>query len=111
MEPLKIREVPDKVWDHIQVDFVGPYPYGYHVLVFTDLLFRYPEVEFVKSQSFKVLLKKLKIFSIYGIPSRMGTAGGPPFLSEEMDSCMKKMGIYHHIGNLNHQVEWKDSIK
>ena len=103
VEPLKIRELPEKVWDHIQVDFIGPYPDGYHGLVFTDLLSRYPEVEFVKSQRFKILRKKLKkIFSIYGIPSRMDTDGGPPFRSEEMDSYMKKMGIYHHIGTPEH---------
>ena len=59
-EPLKMTEIPNKPWQTVSVDFVGPYPDGHYNLVVIDKRTRYPEVETTYSTAVKPMTEKLK---------------------------------------------------
>ena len=58
--PMAIREVPEKVWSHVQAEFKGPIGGKYYFHVMIDELSRWPEVEMVSSTSFEKLQPALE---------------------------------------------------
>ena len=44
-EPIKPSVIPEEPWEHISIDFGGPYPDGHYNLVAIDQRTRYPVVE------------------------------------------------------------------
>ena len=36
-EPIKVMTIPSTAWEHIAIDFGGPYPDGHYNLVAVDL--------------------------------------------------------------------------
>lgn len=96
-EPVKLMEIPQKVWSVISVDFGGPYPDGSYYLVVIDKRSRYPEVELLHSTALKPTCEKLKkMFSTHGIPHRLESDNGPPFNSYGFEEFAKREGFYHH---------------
>ena len=79
--PLKMTKIPEKVWDTVSIDFMGPLPTGEYLLVLKDLRSRFPEVEIINNTSANTVIPKLeKSFSTFGLPTNIKTDNGPPFL-------------------------------
>ena len=47
--PMTSTKMPDKPWDHVACDLLGPLPNGESVLVIIDYYSRYFEVAFLRS--------------------------------------------------------------
>ena len=83
-EPIKVTTIPSTAWEHVAIDFGGPYPDGHYNLVAVDLRSRYPVVETISSTNFKATKEKFKkIVTTYGIPRKIQSDNGPPFNSED----------------------------
>ena len=81
---LKPTVLPERPWQHIDMDFWGPLPSGDHILIVIDEYSGYPEIEFVFSTGAKVVIPHIdKIFATNGFPEQVKTDGGPPFNSSK----------------------------
>ena len=56
--PLKQNPMPNKPWEHLHMDFLGPYPSGETLLVVIDAYSKFPEVEIMKTT--KAVTKRLE---------------------------------------------------
>ena len=66
-EPLQMSPVPQSSWQKLSMDFCGPFPNGDYMLVVTDGLSRFPEVEVLRSTSAKAVIPHLdNIFAKQG---------------------------------------------
>ena len=96
-DPLKPTVLPERPWQHIDMDFWGPLPSGEHILVVIDEYSRYPKIEFVSSTGAKAVIPHIdKIFSTHRFPEQVKTDGGPSFNgseSHEYHQYMKWAGI------------------
>ena len=59
-EPVKVTDIPKKLWDVIAIDFGGSYPDGHYNLVAIDKWTRYPEVAKTHSTAAKPTTERLK---------------------------------------------------
>ena len=95
--PLKPTVLPERPWQHIDMDFWGPLPSGEHILIVIDEYSCYPEIEFVSSTGAKAVIPHIdKIFATHGFPEQVKTDGGPPFSgseNQEYQQYMKWAGI------------------
>ncbi|XP_063400348.1 uncharacterized protein K02A2.6-like [Mytilus trossulus] len=95
-EPLQMSEIPNNVWENLSMDFCGPFPNGYYVMVIIDEYSRYPVIETLTSLTAKSVIPLLdKTFSIFGIPKERKTDNGPPFNSGEFRNFADNMGFKH----------------
>ena len=93
---MKIMPTPDRVWQCVNIDYLGPFPNGWYLLVLIDQRSRFPDVEFVRNTSANLLLSYLeRFFSIYGIPDTVVSDNGPPFQSHQVKDFMRQNGIQH----------------
>ena len=59
-----------------------------------DQYSKYPEVDILKSTSFKKLRPMLdRVFATHGIPEELSSDNGPPYNSNDMDLYAAEMGI------------------
>ena len=73
--------IPERVWQCINVDYLGPWPDGSYMFVVMDQRSRLPEVEFVNNTSANTLIPFLeRMFSRYGIPETIISYNGPPYM-------------------------------
>ena len=80
----------------MKIDFYGPLPEGQYRLVVIDTYSRYPEVELVTTTSARATIPKLDaIFARHGIPTKIKSDNGPPFIGEEFAAYTKSLGIEH----------------
>ena len=87
---------PDRVWQCLNIDYLGPFPNGWYLLVLIDQRSRFRDVEFVRNTSANLLLSYLEwVFSIYGIPDTVVSDNGPPFQSHQVRDFMRQNGIQH----------------
>ena len=69
VQPTKIQQ---KVWDTVNIDYLGPLPNGKYVLAMMDQRSRYPVLAVTSSTSAMSLIKILKqIISQYGLPLKL----------------------------------------
>ncbi|XP_033113070.1 uncharacterized protein K02A2.6-like [Anneissia japonica] len=96
-EPLNMSTLPsDGPWTELSIDFSGPFPNGYYLMVVTDDYTRYPVTETITSASAKTVIPKLaNILSMFGIPKVIRSDNGPPFHSEEFKGFSQYMGFRH----------------
>ena len=93
-EPLQPNMLPERAWKDVHADFKGPIGGKYYFHVMIDQYSKYPEVDILKSTSFKKLRPCLdRIFSSQGIPETVTTDNGPPYPSHEMEMYAKEMGF------------------
>ena len=96
-EPIKPTVIPQEPWEHIAVDFGGPYPDGHYNLVAIDKRTRYPEVETTPSTGTKPTTEKMKrMFAHNGTPRRVDSDNGPPFNSKDFAEFARQEGFQHH---------------
>ena len=81
---MKPSAIPETALHTLLADFGGRYPDGHYNLVVIDKRTRFPVVEQTTSTSCRVTCDRLrKIFATHGIPERLESDNGPPFLSVE----------------------------
>jgi hypothetical protein len=91
-----MSELPSNVWEKLSIDFCGPFPSGYYLMVIIDEYSRYPVVETLTSLTAKSVIPLLdKTFSIFGIPKELKSVNGPPFNSQEFRKFADYMGFKH----------------
>jgi len=95
-EPLIMSELPPEPWHTLHIDFCGPFPGSYYLLVVVDAFTRFPEVEIITSTSAEITIPKLeRIFATHGLPKFVKTDNGPPFPGVQFYKFMKELGANH----------------
>ena len=94
--PLYTVEIPKHPWDTVYVDFLGPFPNNFLLLVMIDGRTRYPEVDVVRNTSASSTIRSFeKAFARHGLPNTIISDIGPPFTSHELKSYMQSNKISH----------------
>ena len=94
--PLVMSELLSKPWEHVAIDFCGPFPTGKLAFVVVDEYSRYPELEIVTSTSMSAIPPKPeKIFAIHGIRGLVKSDNGPPFDSHAFEDYAKEKEFNH----------------
>ena len=95
-EPLIMSELPPEPWHTLHIDFCGPFPGSYYLLVVVDAFTRFLEVEIITSTSAEITIPKLeRIFATHGLPKFVKTDNGPPFPGVQFYKFMKELGANH----------------
>ncbi len=95
-EPLQMTKLPSGPWQEISVDFCGPFPAGFYLLVMICEFSRFPEVVIVYSTAAEVVVPRMdQVFSTLGIPSIVKTDNGPPFNGAEFAKFAEELGFHH----------------
>ena len=95
--PIKSTRLPERAWQEIAVDLLGPLPTGEHLLVVVDYSSRWMEVDVLRSTTSAAVIKCLDShFARYGGPAGLRTDNGSNLVSEEMEKYLEEMGIVHH---------------
>ena len=77
--PLEPNMLPERPWQKLHADFKGPIGNEYYLHVIIDQYSKYPEVDILKSTSFKKLRPILdRVFATHGIPEELSSDNGPP---------------------------------
>ena len=96
-EPQVRSKFPDKPWEDLAADLMGPLPNGESLLVLVDYYSRYIEVVILKSTTSEKLIAELdRIFSIHGIPLSLKTDNGANLVSDEFEQFLKENGVWLH---------------
>ena len=92
--PLQPNLLPERAWQKLHADFKGPIAGSYYLHVVIDQYSKYPEVDILKSTSFKKLRPKLdQMFGRHGIPETVTADNGPPYPSNDMEKYAKELGF------------------
>jgi transposase InsO family protein len=107
-----------EVWDHVEIDFVGPLPpskEGYrYVLVIVDVLTGYTVLRPTKTTTAQETAQALwSVISEYGTPRILQSDRGHEFVNEVIDALNTVLGIEHRLTTAYHpqgngQVERKN---
>ena len=96
LEPLRMIPIPCAPWKEVAVDFAGPFPSGNYIMVVTDELRRFREVEILTSTSARTVIPKLDaIFARQGISDVLKSDNGPPFNGLEFKNFAAYLGFNH----------------
>lgn len=93
-EPAKMKKLPERPWQTIEIYFCGPFPSKEYSLI-TDQYSRYPEVEFVYSTAIKPVRQKMKKSSSLREFKTVQSDNGPPFNSEDLEEFAVEMKFTH----------------
>lgn len=94
--PLTPWPWPEKSWDRVHADFLGPF-YGDMYLVVVDAYSKWPEiVNFRNNTNAHRMIEVFdKLFARFGLPKHIVTDNGPQFRSAEFDNFLKSSGVEH----------------
>ena len=96
-EPIKPSVTPEEPWEQVSIDLGGSYHDSHYNLVAIGQRTRYPVIDAVSSTGFKQTKEKLKETFVYlGLPRRVTSDKGPPFISEQFKDFAKEEGFVHH---------------
>ena len=91
---MKTTWLPERPWQDLALDLLGPLPTGEHLLVLVDYFSRWVEVDIIYSTTSEVIIKCLdKQFCRYGVPRTLRTDNGASLVFAEMDGYVTEMGI------------------
>ena len=75
--------MPERPWQDLALDLLGPMPTGESLLVLVDYFSRWVEVDVIKSTSSEAIIKCLdRQFSRHGVPTTLRSDNGPNLVSE-----------------------------
>lgn len=99
--PLQTFEIPNKRFDHINVDLVGPLPLSQghtYLLTIVDRFTRWPEAIPLRDITTITCARALIAHWItrFGVPSVMSSDRGPQFTSDLWASVAELFGTKHH---------------
>ena len=112
--PVKTTRMPERPWQDLALDLLGPMPTGESLLVLMDYFSRWVEDDVIKSSSSEAIIKCVdRQFSRYGVPSTLRSDNGPNLVSAEMEEYLDEMGIKHRLTTplwprANGEVEWQN---
>lgn len=93
---VKATKIPDRPWQDLALDLLGPMPTGEHLIVLVDYHSRWMEVDITRSTSSEKIIRCLDAhFARYGVPKTLRTDNGSNLVSEEMEEYLTEMGIKH----------------
>ena len=93
---LNITPTPEKVWDTVNIDYLGPLPNGLYVVVIIDQSSEFPIVEPMRNTSADLLIDFLqKTFATFGLQQIIVSDNGPPFQSYKINQFFQKLNIKH----------------
>ena len=93
-EPMVRRKLPERPWQDIAIDFLGPLPSGDNLLVMVDYYSRYMEVLEMRSITASKTIEEMgKVFARFGYPETLSADNGPQFKSEEFKDFCNGNGI------------------
>lgn len=91
--PLHPWEFPATAWEHIHIDYAGPY-LGRMFLVVVDAFSKWLEVVPVSAATSPVTIEKLRnIFATHGLPRVLVSDNGSQFTSTEFQTFLRGNGI------------------
>ena len=94
--PLKPTVMPQRPWEELAMDLLGPMPSGEYLLVLVDYFSRWMEVDIMRSISSETIQHYLDVhFSRHGIPRALRTDNAANFTSKELDDYLNELGIKH----------------
>ena len=95
-EPIRSTSLPDRPWQDLAVDLMGPLPSGHSLLVFADYYSRFYEVEVMKSTTTEKIIDCLAdTFYRHGLPNTIKSDNGPQFKSNEFREYCEQHSIIH----------------
>ena len=95
--PIEPTRLPDRAWQEIAVDLLGPLPTGENLLVVVDYFSRWMEVDVLRSTTSATVIKCLDIhFARYAVLAGSRTNNGSNLVSEEIEKYLEETGIMHH---------------
>lgn len=90
--------MPEKPWQDLALDLMGPMPTGEYLVVLIDYYSRWIEVDVSRSTTSETIIKMLDAhFVRYGIPKTLRTDNGANLVSAEIESYLTEMGVYHKL--------------
>ena len=93
--PLHPWESTTKLWVRVHLDFPGLFLRKMYLII-VDFLTKWVAVHPINDIKTASTLKCLrKTFSVFGIPYTLVIDNGPPFVSEDFETFLKKNGIKH----------------
>jgi len=76
--------LPSAPWKKVAVDIAGPFPSNRYIMVVTDEISRFSEVEILTSTSARAVIPRLDaVFAGQGIPDVLKSDNGQPFNGHE----------------------------
>ncbi|KAL1021685.1 hypothetical protein UPYG_G00016520 [Umbra pygmaea] len=95
-EPLRPTPLPDRPWQDLAIDLLGPLPTNHYILVVVDYYSRYYEYDVLTSTTTEKIIDSLEsIFSRHGLPVTCKSDNGPQFKSDLFREYCEKNGIKH----------------
>ena len=96
--PVKPTKLPDRPWQDLALDLLGPMPTGEHLVVLVDCFSRWMEVDVVHSTNSDRIIKCLDShFARYGVPKTLRTDNGANLVSREMEKYLSEMEVKHKL--------------
>lgn len=93
-EPMQSTKFPEKPWQHLAIDFLGPIDTGESLVVVVDYFSRYVEVEFVRVAGATQLVEFCEtVFSRWGWPETVRSDNGPQFTSNVFRKFLAENGV------------------
>ena len=100
-EPLSRTRLPERPWQTLAADLLGPLPSGHYLLVLVDYFSRFVEVSIMKSVTSELVIRELeKFFVVHGNPEMLKTDNGPQFISNEFSKFLQENDIFHLTSTL-----------
>lgn len=102
--PLK-PIIVDRPWQGITVGIAGPSAalYGYPLVTVTDYYSRYPFAFPVSQGTLQELISCLTtLFAMFGLPGRLVSENGTPFVSREFEGFLRRIGAAHYQSAVCH---------
>ncbi|KAK3545104.1 hypothetical protein QTP70_000616 [Hemibagrus guttatus] len=99
---------PQKPWEYVGVDFVGPLPHtssgNAYILVFVDYFSKSVEIVAVREATAQVAANKLlsEVFSRHGAPTYLISDRGSPFVSDLFERVLAALGTEHCLTTAYH---------
>ena len=86
---------PSKPWQHIYIDYAGPFKVRMFLVV-VDAHSKWPEVcEVASATAEKTIAVLRECFAQYGLPEQLVSDNGTEFCSAEFDEFLKQNGVCH----------------
>uniref|UniRef100_A0A3P8RNR7 Integrase catalytic domain-containing protein n=1 Tax=Amphiprion percula TaxID=161767 RepID=A0A3P8RNR7_AMPPE len=105
---LMVPVVPQKPWEYVGVDFVGPLPRtpagNAYLIVFVDYMTKWIEASAVREATAQVAAGKFvtDIFARHGAPTYIISDRGSPFVSELFEHVVSTLGSVHRLTTAYH---------
>lgn len=91
--PVKRKQLPEKAWEIIAIELMGPLPTGEYLLVTTDYYSRFVEVAILKRISAKEIQEELfELFARHGLPRTIVCDNGRQFTDEGLKDWLNSYG-------------------